>query len=194
MANLWDELDDEQRNELVQQHLAGSKKDNANLNRAREQLANNPNLVARLAQEAGFGEEVDPELEDTEPDGDETDNSMDGQNEIDRAVSASLGDTNVQETGSVTNQTEIPPPQEGEDINAYVERLMASQQNDAEGFDTIEDEFGGETTIVRRGSPEYEAQRRLVEEDLGYRGERAKEAAAGGASVRARWNANRNKR
>lgn len=128
MANLWDELDESEQNELVQAHLSGSKKDNANLSRARDQLANNPNLVARLAEETGIadGKEIDPELDDADPDGE--DESMDGQTDIDRAVSASLDSENMQETGSVTRQTDIPPPQEGEDLDTYMQRLMQQKK------------------------------------------------------------------
>lgn len=127
MANLWDNMDDESRNIIINAHLNGAKKDNANLNRAREQLANNPNLVARLAEEEGLDLGQDAELDDTDPD---AETSLEEEaNDIEQNVNASLDDANVQETGSVSGQSDIPPPEPGESISEYMDRLAFLQDS-----------------------------------------------------------------
>lgn len=113
MANLWDSLDDAQRNVLTRAAIAGAAKTPENMNRARQQLIENPNLVEKLAKEHGV-------IEDDETLQDEDD--VAASNEVEQNVDAALAEEgDVQQVGNVSKS--LPPPMEGEDVNAYYDRI-----------------------------------------------------------------------
>lgn len=98
MANLWDTLEDEQKTALVKAHIAGSAKTPENMSRASAQLSQNPNLVERLAKEAGIteGEEVLS---------DETD--VEAENEIEANVDTALQDEGDMQTPGDISKTQV---------------------------------------------------------------------------------------
>lgn len=113
MANLWDELDEEQKASLARQAISGTTKTPENMNRARQQLSQNPNLVQRLAKEAGIIDEEGELSNETDVAEDTT---------LDDTVNASLEDSGDVETPGSLPKT-LPPPEEGEDVKAYYNRL-----------------------------------------------------------------------
>ena len=76
-----------------------------------------------MAEEAGMDLGQDPELDDTNPDAEAT---LDEEtNDIERNVNeAFAAENNIQETGEVSGQGDIPPPDEGESMSDYINRLM----------------------------------------------------------------------
>jgi hypothetical protein len=59
MSNLWDSLDPETQNAIAKQGMVGSRQSNENMNRIKEQLRQNPNLVMKFAKDAGIDLDVD---------------------------------------------------------------------------------------------------------------------------------------
>lgn len=127
MANLWDNLDSSQQNALVKAHVAhngGSTPEN--VNRAREQLAANPNLVKRLAKETGLESEDEDAVVQDEEDVGETIST-------DQAISQTLEDSgSMDETGELS--ATLPPPEEGEDVMDYYQRIQMLREGQASGF------------------------------------------------------------
>lgn len=121
MANTWEQLDPNMKRQLARQMMSGKSSNPDNLNRAMEVLAQNPNKVKELLQETGV-EQDDMELTDAAPD--EEQSSID--DNIERALSQH-GSADMQETGRVAS--DIPPPEPGEDIQAYMQRLMMMMQD-----------------------------------------------------------------
>lgn len=151
MANLWDELDNAERRAVAKQMIVGSENTQENLNRAMEQLAQNPKLVARYADEAGI-EVQDSELEDTEPTGEQ-----DNENDIERNVNEALADEpNVQETGELTQ--DIPPPMRGESMQDYIARLTEMGIEDVEGgrYRKTRQRPAGQETVREDDTESYE--------------------------------------
>ena len=95
-GNLWDNLDDAQRQAVIEQGLAGQKKTPENSNRLREQLTQNPTLVEKLAQEAGVLS--DEEMAELQGPDDVGDNQS-----MDAAVDASLQESgDMQQPGDMS--------------------------------------------------------------------------------------------
>lgn len=118
MANLWETLDEDSKKALIAAHLEGNGGNTPeNQNRAREQLINNPTLVAKLAKETGIteGDEV---LQD---EGDVAEEES-----IENTVDAALEDEGDVETAGSLPKT-LPPPEEGEDVMAYYDRVSAGK-------------------------------------------------------------------
>ena len=107
MANMWEVLSPEEKRSVAMKMVGDKERTNENVSRAMEALSNNPNLVKRFAKEAGIeGDEF--ELQDNEEE-----ESAEGQgnaNDIERTVNKYLGEADVQQTGQVSGQSDIPPP------------------------------------------------------------------------------------
>lgn len=106
MNNLWEELDDDQKQQLIDAALEGRAKTPENMNRVREQFATNPEYTNKFAREAGL-----------EVEGAEVGNSV--EDNVDAAL-ADEGDV------ATAGQSKLPPPEEGEDIQDYYRRLSDS--------------------------------------------------------------------
>lgn len=120
MANKWETLDPETKRMLAKQMMVGKESSPDNLNRAMEILARDPNKVDALLQDAGIDEDSH-ELDDAAPD-----DQGGGEGSIDDDIEQMLAQhssADMQETGRVAS--EIPPPESGENIQAYMQRLMA---------------------------------------------------------------------
>jgi hypothetical protein len=116
MANTWEQLDPDTKRKLARQMMSGKEANPDNLNRAMEILARDPRKVDELLQDAGIDQNAH-ELDDTAG-GDEGGISDDIEQMLAQHSSADM-----QETGRVAS--EIPPPEAGESMQAYTQRLMA---------------------------------------------------------------------
>lgn len=151
MAGLWDKLSVEDQNAIAKQAMVGSKQSNENLNRVRQQLAENPDLVMRFAEDAGI--EIGAELQEgTEP-----------EESIDEAVDANLAenDETMEETGGLTKTNA--------DLETRVRELEHAIQSGQVGTDYTSSRRGRSPTNPPRAvnpqrseSAEYEDARRTV--------------------------------
>lgn len=118
MANTWEQLDPDTKRKLARQMMSGKEANPDNLNRAMEILARDPRKVDEMLQDAGIDHNAH-ELDDTasDHDGDEGGISDDIEQMLAQHSSADM-----QETGRVAS--EIPPPEAGESMQAYTQRLM----------------------------------------------------------------------
>lgn len=119
MANLWDNLSGDERQQLLQTYLGQQgNKSNENANRAKEQLINNPKLVERLAKDAGLTDAEDDFTMQEHDDGEEEG--------IEEAVGRQLEevDGDMQATGGLS-QAAIPPAEQGESMEDYINRLSS---------------------------------------------------------------------
>lgn len=139
MANKWEMLDPDTKRLLARQMMAGKDSNPDNLRRAMEILARDPNKVNALMQDAGI-DENEHELDDAEPDyqdGGEGNISDDIEEMLAQHSSADM-----QETGRVSS--EIPPPESGENLQAYTQRLMMMMQD--RGGRATQRAMGGQNT------------------------------------------------
>jgi hypothetical protein len=119
MANKWETLDPDTKRMLARQMMSGKDANPDNLNRAMEILARDPRKVEEMLQDAGV-DNNDMELDDTAPDQDEREGGI--SDDIEQML-AQHSSADMQETGRVAS--EIPPPEPGESMQAYTQRLMA---------------------------------------------------------------------
>jgi hypothetical protein len=116
MANTWEQLDPDTKRKLARQMMSGKEANPDNLNRAMEILSRDPRKVDEMLQDAGI-DQNEHELDDTTPDEQESSVS----DNIEQML-AQHSSANMQETGRVAS--EIPPPEAGESMQAYTQRLM----------------------------------------------------------------------
>lgn len=124
MSNTWEQLDPQMKAKLARQLMVGKPVNQDNMNRAMEILANDPRKVDEMMQDAGIdsGDHDLPDAQVDDTEGGEEEGS------IDQAVEDSLANSSsadMQQTGKVAS--DIPPPEPGEDIQAYLRRLIAMQ-------------------------------------------------------------------
>jgi hypothetical protein len=120
VANTWDTLDQTEKVKLARHLMAGKPSNPDNLNRAMSILAHDPKKLDE-AMQACYGDTGDQEMTDAAPDAESSieDNVQD--------ALAQESSADMQQTGRVAS--DIPPPEQGEDMQAYVQRLMALMQS-----------------------------------------------------------------
>lgn len=127
MANVWNSLDEDGKQAVVNKALEGKPRTAENINRIKATMEADPVYAEKMAREAGVIESDGGELSDEE--------DVNRENSIESNVDAALSDEgDVQTAGSLPKT--VPPPEEGEDVQAYYKRIRGGK-NDYTGKDRI---------------------------------------------------------
>lgn len=126
MANTWDTLPPEVKTKLARHMMEGKEQSPDNMNRATQILSQDPSMVDKMMKEC-YPDDSAHALPDAETDEEGPVEDAQGsiEDEVERGLSEG-GESDVQQTGRVANN--IPPPEEGEDMRGYIQRLMAMMQ------------------------------------------------------------------
>lgn len=132
MANTWDTLPPEVKQKLARHMMEGKEQSPDNMNRAMKILSQDPRKVDE-EMKACYPDDTAHSLPDTQTDdGDQEGGDMQGdiEAEVERGLSQE-GESDVQQTGRVAN--DIPPPEQGESMQAYIVRLAQMAQGETGG-------------------------------------------------------------
>lgn len=124
MANTWETLSQDERMKLARHIMVGKSSSPENLNRAMSILASNPKKLDEAISEC-YGDDG-AQLQDAEPTADEPSIEDNVQDAL-----AAEGSADMQQTGRVAS--EVPPPEEGENIQEYMMRLQQLMQAGGRG-------------------------------------------------------------
>lgn len=124
MANTWETLSQDEKMQLARHIMAGKPSNPDNLNRAMNILAQNPKKLDEAISDV-YGDDG-AQLQDAEPEAEDASIEDNVQDAL-----AAEGSADMQQTGRVAS--DIPPPDEGENIQEYMMRLQQLMQGGGRG-------------------------------------------------------------